>query len=225
MMKLYLGHKAYSSWSLRPWIAMRAHDVPFEEEVIPFPDTMGTDACDGVPAIRAVSPTGKVPVLHHDGLIVPDSLAILEYVAELHPDRPFWPVDARQRALARAVSAEMHSGFQALREHCPMNMRRAPRRKEAPEEVMRAILRDVRRVDTIWREALEASGGPFLFGAEFGIADAMFAPVVNRLHAYDLPRSDTAQRYMEAVMALPAWREWEAAARAEPWRITAFENA
>lgn len=199
---------------------MRMAEIPFECEVIPFGEGMGTADYAGTPRIREVSPSGKVPVLHHGDLVVPDSLAILEYLAELFPDRRLWPEERKRRARARAISAEMHSGFAALRRECGMNMGRAPRRKD----VSGAVLEDVARIDEIWNRALEASGGPFLFGERFCIADAMYAPVVNRFHVYDLPRSAVAQAYMDAVMALPAWREWEKEARAEPWLIPAYEN-
>ncbi len=199
---------------------MRMADIPFECEVIPFEEGMGTADYAGTPRIREVSPTGKVPVLHHDGLIIPDSLAILEYLADLFPDRGLWPQDRKRRALARAVSAEMHSGFAALRGECGMNMGRSSRRKDVSE----AVLRDVARIDRIWSESLEAFGGPFLFGAQFCNADAMYAPVVNRFHVYDLPASPAARSYMDSVMALPAWKEWEAEAEAEPWTIAAYED-
>ncbi len=217
---LWIGNRRYSSWSMRPWMAMRVAGIPFECEVIPFGEGMGTADYAGTPRIREVSPTGKVPVLYHDGLIVHDSLAILEYVAELFPERGLWPADRKQRAMARAMSAEMHSGFAALRRECGMNMGRSPRRKDISE----VALKDVMRIDGIWREALENSGGPFLFGAHFCNADAMYAPVVNRLHAYDLPRSPEAQAYMNVMMELPAWKEWEREALAEPWIIPAYEN-
>ncbi len=199
---------------------MRMADIPFECDIIPFEEGMGTANYAGTPRIREVSPTGKVPVLHHDGLIIPDSLAILEYLADLFPDRGLWPQDRKRRALARAVSAEMHSGFAALRGECGMNMGRSPRRKNVSE----AVLRDVARIDRIWSESLEAFGGPFLFGTQFCNADAMYAPVINRFHVYDLPASPAARSYMDSVMALPAWKEWEAEAEAEPWTIAAYED-
>ncbi len=219
-LELWIGNRKYSSWSMRPWIAMRVADVPFTCRVIPFGEGMGTPEYRGTPRIREVSPTGKVPVLHHGGLVVHDSLAILEYVAELFPDRGLWPEDLERRARARAVSAEMHSGFAALRRECGMNMGRPPERKD----VSAAALADAARIDRIWSDSLDAYGGPFLFGERFCNADAMFAPVVNRFHAYDLPRSAAAQAYMDAIMALDAWREWEREALAEPWTIPAYET-
>ena len=219
-MKLYIGNRNYSSWSLRPWIAMRAAGVDFDEEVIPFGEGMGTPAYRGTPRLAEVSPTAKVPVLHHDGLVLAESLAILEYIADLFPRKRLWPEDAGARARARAMAAEMHAGFPALRGECVMNMRRPVARRR----VSAAVLKDVARICDIWEQALRESGGPFLFGGTFGNADAMFAPVVSRFHVYDLPRPPTAQAYMDAVMALPAWREWEDKARAEPWVIEAFED-
>ena len=219
-LKLWIGNRRYSSWSLRPWIAMRMADIPFECEVIPFEEDIGTENYAGTPRLHEVSPTGKVPVLHHGDLVIPDSLAILEYLADLFPDRGLWPEERERRAMARAISAEMHAGFAALRNECGMNMGRSPRRKDISE----AALRDVERIDRIWSEVLEASGGPFLFGQRFCNADAMYAPVVNRLHAYDLPRSSAAQAYMDTIMNLPAWKEWEREALAEPWTIEAYEN-
>ncbi len=219
-LRLYIGNRRYSSWSMRPWIAMRMAGISFECEVIPFGEGMGTADYAGTPRIRKISPTGKVPVLHHDGLIVHDSLAILEYVAEIFPEHGMWPAERRRRAMARAISAEMHSGFAALRRECGMNLGRVPLCKDVSE----AAIRDVRRIDEIWSGALEDSGGPFLFGERFCIADAMYAPVVNRLHAYDLPRSPTAQAYMDIMMELPAWKEWEREALAEPWIIPAYED-
>jgi glutathione S-transferase len=205
---LYIGNKNYSSWSLRPWIAMEAAGIPFEEILIPF------DFPAGNPRFREISPTGRVPVLHHGNLRVWESLSIIEYVSELYPAAGLWPKDRAQRAMARSVSMEMLSGFRALRGACPMNMRRARAKIALPDGVME----DVARVETIWREMRAASGGPFLFGA-FSAADAMFAPVVNRFDVYDLVTASDTLSYMAAVKAHPAWLKWEAAARAEPWIV------
>lgn len=205
-MKLYIGNKRYSSWSLRPWIALRTAGIPFEEEMVWLrrPDTAA--------AIAQVSPTGKVPVLVDGDLVIQESIAILEYAAERAP--VLWPEDPRARAMARAVSAEMHAGFAPLRMACPMDMAREPQAIELSPEV-RA---NVARIVAIWTEcrARFGTGGDFLFGARFGNADAMFAPVVNRFHAYAIEVSPVARAYMDAVMATPAWREWDAAARLEP---------
>lgn len=205
---LYIGNKNYSSWSLRPWIAMEAAGIPFSDRVIPF------DFAAGNPAFRDLSPTGRVPVLHHGKVRVWESLAIIEYVAELFPDAGIWPGESEARAQARSVSMEMLSGFRALRGACPMNIRRPQRRIELPDGVMD----DVARIETIWRDALERWGGPFLFGG-FSAADAMFAPVVNRLHAYLLTSDYGALAYMDRVMAHPAWKKWQEAALAETWIV------
>jgi len=205
---LYIGNKNYSSWSLRPWIAMQAAGVPFTDHVIPF------DFPAGNPKFKPISPTGRVPVLHHGDVRVWESLAIIEYVAELFPDAGIWPRDAGARAEARAISMEMLSGFRALRNACPMNMRRQPRAIALPEGVMD----DVARIETIWKETLARSGGPFLFGA-FSAADAMYAPVVNRLETYRLTQDDAVLAYIARVKAHPAWQTWQTAALAEPWIV------
>ncbi|MXN52714.1 glutathione S-transferase [Shinella sp. AETb1-6] len=205
---LYIGNKNYSSWSLRPWIAMEAAGVPFTDEVIPF------DFPAGNPKFKAISPTGRVPVLHHGDVRVWESLAIIEYVAELFPDKGIWPKDAGARAEARAISMEMLSGFRALRNACPMNIRREPRAIALPD----GVTDDVARIETIWKEALARSRGPFLFGA-FSAADAMYAPVVNRFETYRLTEDDAVLAYIARVKAHPAWQKWQAAALAEPWIV------
>ena len=205
---LTIGNKAYSSWSLRPWILLTAFGIPFDETVIPMyrPETRAE--------MLAVGPTGKVPVLRAGDIVVAESIAILEFIAESFPDRAIWPSDRAARALARAVSAEMHAGFVSLRQACPTNFRRAPRAVPISAEV-RA---DVDRIEALWADARArfGQGGPFLFGA-FSAADAMYAPVVNRLDAYAVPVRPETRAYMEAVMALPAWQAWIAAAADEPW--------
>ncbi|MFB2552936.1 glutathione S-transferase family protein [Ensifer soli] len=205
---LYIGNKNYSSWSLRPWLAMTATGIPFTETLIPF------DFPAGNPRFREISPTGRVPVLHHGDLRISESLAIIEYVAELYPDAGLWPGDAKARATARSISTEMVAGFRALRNACPMNLRRPKERIVLSENVDG----DVARIGTIWREALAASGGPFLFGA-FGAADAMFAPVVTRFDTYRLVDDPRTLAYMDAVMDHPAFRLWHDAALKEPWIV------
>ena len=205
---LYVGNKNYSSWSFRPWIALEAAGVPFTDKVIPF------DFPAGNPEIRKISPTGKVPVLYHGAVRVWESLAIIEYAAELYPDRGIWPADAAARAEARAISMEILSGFHALRNACPMNIRRTP----ATVDLSDGVRKDVARIETIWKTALARSGGPFLFGA-FSAADAMYAPVVNRFEAYCLTTDETVLAYMARMKAHPAWQTWEVAARAEPWIV------
>lgn len=197
-MKLVIGNRNYSSWSLRPWIAMRHLGIRFDEEVV-FLDKPDTQQ-----RIRAHSPAGRVPFLVDGDLVVWDSLAILEYLAEKHPS--LWPADARQRARARSVAAEMHSGFTALRGAMPMNVRnRFPGQGRGAD-----VDADLRRIAGIFESAL----APFLFG-QFCAADAMFAPVVLRFRTYEPPLSRRSQAYVEAMLALPAMREWIAAAERE----------
>jgi glutathione S-transferase len=218
-MKLVIGNKNYSSWSLRPWIAMKTMGLPFEEVVIPM----------NLPNTRAEmlkhSPTGLVPTLIDGDITVFETIAILEYLNDKYPNAGLWPKDIGVRAHARAISAEMHAGFAALRRDCPMNIRRAVKKHIVSPEAAQ----NVERIDALWSDARarfggsqEGGGGPFLFGA-FSNADAMYAPVINRFHVYDLPRSKTAQAYMDAMMALPAWKEWEAASRKETWVIGKVE--
>jgi glutathione S-transferase len=211
---LVLANKAYSSWSMRPWLVLRHFGIPFEDIVIPMnrPETRAE--------ILKHAPSGKCPSLHDGTISVWDSLAIIEYLAETYPVFPIWPRGTEARAHARSLSAEMHSGFTALRSECPMNIRRPRRRINVSEEV----LADVKRIDEAFIDARTRFGGTgaFLFG-EFSAADAMFAPVVNRFETYDLPVSDVSRAYMSAVKALPAWQEWERDARAEPWRIEHYE--
>jgi len=213
-LKLIIGNKNYSSWSFRPWIAMKVAGIPFEEEVISL------DAPDFKPRLKAVSGTGKVPTLIDGDIKVWESLAILEYLAEKFPAAKLWPADPAARAFARAISSEMHAGFQPLRKACPMNMWRPIIRREMPADVKA----NVARIDAMWTEsrARHGKGGAFLFGA-FGAADAMYAPVVARFHTYGLDVSETSRAYMEAVMALPAWAEWKAAAVQEPWVLAEDE--
>jgi glutathione S-transferase len=212
--RLFIANKAYSSWSMRPWLVMAHFGLPFEEIVIPL--DLPTTRIE----ILRHSPTGKLPALAVDDLLVWESLAILEYLAETHPDLPIWPADREARAIARSIAAEMHAGFGDLRKACPMNLRRPVRAIPVSD----AVLADVERIEALWATVrkLYGQGGPFLFGA-FSAADAMYAPVVNRFHTYDLARKDGSRAYMEAMMALPAWRQWAAGAEAEPWFIDRYE--
>ena len=215
-MKLILGNKNYSSWSMRPWIAMRQMGLAFEEVVIPMnqPDTRAR--------MLDHSPTGLVPTLVDGDVTIFETIAILEYLNDKFPQAGLWPKDIGVRAHARAISAEMHAGFAVLRRDCPMNIRR-PVRKHLPSADGAA---HAARVDALWTDARQrfGAGGAFLFGA-FTAADAMYAPVINRFHTYDLPRSPVSQAYMDAMMALPSWKEWETASRAEPWTIEKSEVA
>jgi len=207
---LVIGNKNYSSWSFRPWIAMKAAGIPFEEKLIPLhmPDTKA--------AIAKYSPAGKVPILLDGDMTVWESLAILDHLAERFPGKNLWPADPKARAHARSVATEMHGGFAPLRNHCPMNMRRPPKKRDMPADVAA----NVKRVDDIWTECRKrfGQGGPFLFGA-FGAADAMYAPVVSRFVTYELPASPESRAYIAAVTALPAWAEWRDVGVKEPWRI------
>jgi glutathione S-transferase len=211
-MRLYIGNKNYSSWSFRPWIAMKAKGVAFEEFLIPFDDEGGN------PKFKEFSPTGKVPVLVDGKTSIWESLSILEYLHDRYPRWGFWPSDDLTRAHARSVASEMHGGFGALRSACPMNLRRPVRAIEVSD----AVRRDVARIEEIWSGCLEAHGGPFLYG-EFCNADAMFAPVVNRLEKYALSDHPAVKSYSRAMKGLSAWQEWEAAALAEPWIVPADE--
>ncbi|HWA39532.1 MAG TPA: glutathione S-transferase family protein [Burkholderiales bacterium] len=205
-MRLLIGNKNYSSWSLRPWVAMRHFGIAFEEEVV-FLDKPDTQE-----KIRRVNPAGRVPCLVDGGLVVWDSLAILEYLAEREPR--LWPADAAQRARARSVAAEMHSGFPALRNAMSMNVRkRFPGKGRSAE-----VDAEVQRIEKIWGEATK----PFLFGS-FCAADAMFAPVVLRFRTYEPPLSAASKAYMDAMLALPAMREWIAAAEREGEPIAKYD--
>jgi glutathione S-transferase len=207
-LKLIVGNKNYSSWSMRPWIAMKVAGLAFEETVISL------DAADFKKRVCAVSGTGKVPVLIDDDVQVWESLAILEYLAEKLPDAGLWPADRPARAYARAIANEMHAGFLPLRRHLPMNMWRPVIKRELTPEA--AV--NVQRIEEIWSTCRMrfGQGGPFLFG-RYGAADAMYAPVVARLHTYAVDVGAGTRAYMDAVMALPAWREWYDAAIKEPW--------
>ena len=204
---LVIGNKNYSSWSLRPWLLLRAFGVPFDEHrlVLDTPAFHDEIAC--------WSPTRRVPVLHDEGLVVPDSLAICEYANERWLDGAGWPASRAARAVARAAAAEMHAGFADLRGQLPMNVRRTPdayRWNEAAQQ-------DIDRVQQLWHRlrATHGGGGPFLFG-DFGIVDAIFAPVAFRFLGYGVPMDAVATAYVDALLAMPAMREWRAAAHAEP---------
>ncbi|PXW22323.1 glutathione S-transferase family protein [Paraburkholderia caballeronis] len=204
-MRLVIADKNYSSWSMRPWVLLKHFGIPFDETLIEL-DEPGTKA-----AILAHSASGKVPCLvTDDGFAVWDSLAIAETLAERHPQHAMWPRDPNARARARSVSAEMHSGFGALRGAMPMNIRTSKPGVGATPDV----LADVARIDALWRECVAASGGPFLFG-DFTIADAMYAPVVMRFNSYRPALSAEAAAYAARVTALPAVAAWIEAARRE----------
>jgi len=202
---LFVGSKRYSSWSLRPYLALAQTGTAFETTTILL------DQDDSKANIAKVSPAGRVPVLHHDGLVIWDSLAICEYLAELFPDTKLWPSERPARAKARAISAEMHSGFAALRRDMPMDL---GANKPGVGHTAEALA-DVRRVHAIWHDALNASGGPFLFGS-FTIADAMFAPVATRFVTYGVDLDALCRTYVDTTFALPWMQEWVADAAREP---------
>jgi glutathione S-transferase len=205
-MTLLIGNRNYSSWSLRAWLLMRQTGIPFEERLL----TLGSDEFRR--EVHRYSPAGRVPVLVDAGFAVWDTLAIAEYLAERFPHRGIWPDDAQDRARARSVCAEMHSGFSALRSQMPMNLEaRLPGRGWNVQ-----VQADVDRIVELWSALRErhAANGPFLFG-RFGAADAFFAPVVARLETYAVPTPPVCDAYRQAVLALPAMREWTASALAE----------
>lgn len=211
---LVIGNKNYSSWSLRPFMALSMAHIPFEETVIPLyrPDTKRR--------IREHSGAGKVPVLTHGKLTVWESIAILEYLAEIFPDRKLWPDGKAARAAARSAASEMHCGFTALRRACPMNLHR-PRKAIPLSDEVRA---DIARIDALWRDCRKSYGrkGRFLFGA-FSNTDAMFAPVVTRFDTYDVKVSPESRAYMDAVLATPAFQTWKKAALQEKWVLASEE--
>ncbi|HYZ31670.1 MAG TPA: glutathione S-transferase family protein [Crenalkalicoccus sp.] len=211
--RLVIGTKRYSSWSLRGWLAVRLAGLDLEEVVIPL---------EGGPsaALAAMTPSGLVPYLEHRGARIWESLAICEYCAEHAPG--LWPEERRARAHARSIAAEMHAGFRALRQTMPMNLgREFPGRGRIPE-----ALSDIARIEAIWAEALAAHGGPFLFGAHFGLADAMFAPVVTRFLTWQPELSAPSRAYVTAVRAHPLMQRWYAEAAAEPvsWLLAKYEQ-
>lgn len=211
---LVIGNKNYSSWSMRPWLALRATDIAFDEVVIP----LYTGAADKQ-RILDVSPAGKVPVLVDGDITVWDSLAIIEYAAERFPEANLWPQDRARRAHARSVSAEMHSGFQALRNECGMNLHRPVGAKP----LSAAAEADIARIQAIWSECRRSYGGPYLFGG-FSGADAMYAPVVHRFLTYAIETSEEVSAYIAAMTALPAFRQWTEAGLAETLVIEKFEQ-
>lgn len=212
---LYIGNKNYSSWSLRSWLMIKQTGAPFEEVVIPLegPGRRTT-------AIRPLSPSGRVPALKHGELVLWESTAIGEYLAELFPNASLWPEDRAARAIARAVSAEMHCGFAALRTAMPMNIRRT--RITLPTTP--AVDEDVARITTIWRDCRTRFGaaGSFLFGT-FGIADAMFAPVATRFRTYGVTLDAVSAAYVDAIYTHPAMREWIDAAHQEAFAIPDYD--
>ncbi|WP_284337844.1 glutathione S-transferase family protein [Comamonas sp. NoAH] len=213
MLQLYIGNKNYSSWSMRPWVAMRQLDIPFKEILVRF-DGFGPSS-QFKQTMLALTPTGNVPLLVHDGLAIWDTLAIAEYLAEEFPDAGIWPRAFADRARARSICAEMHSGFAALRRHCPMNIEAAlPEIGARIWSEQAGVRADVQRLSAMWTTLLQSHGGPMLFG-HFSMADAFFAPVCMRLHNYALPVTPAVEAYIERVLALPAVQAWITDALAE----------
>ena len=214
--RLYLGTRRYSSWSMRGWLLVTLAGLDVDETVIPLGETAS-------PEVAAISPSGLVPYLEHRGLAIWDSLAIAEYCAELNP--VLWPLDRPGRTRARVIAAEMHAGFRGLRIAMPMNLTRdGPGRGPTPD-----ALHDLHRIAALWRDtrAQFGSGGPYLFGAVFNAADAMYAPVVARLLTYSPPLAADTRAYCDAVRAHPLVAAWYAAAAQEPeaWKLAKYENA
>ncbi len=207
---LIIGNKNYSSWSLRHWLALKQAGIEFTEIRIPL------STPESYEQLLRYSPSGKVPVLQHGNLLIWESLAICEYLAELFPDRHLYPQSVEARAVARAVSSEMHAGFAPLRQHMPMDCRSRIPRNPSPE-----VQADIDRILSIWKYCRQTygQGGDFLFG-EFTIADAMYAPVVSRFTTYGVELDAIAHAYSEAIWAFPAMQEWLADAKAEPEVIT-----
>ncbi len=206
MLKLYVGNKNYSSWSMRPWVLLKQAGIPFEEVMVRF------DSFDAGSTFKTtlggITPTGRVPVLTDDGFAIWDTLAIAEYAADKFPEKNLWPQDPQARGRARSICAEMHAGFSALRSHCPMNIEAAL--PEIGQLVWRdhpAVRADVQRIVAMWSGLLEQYGGPLLFG-EFSIADAYFAPVCMRLKTYALPVPQAIADYVNRVVALPGVKAW-----------------
>ena len=208
MYTLHIANKNYSSWSLRPWVLMRQLSIPFVERLSAFDSG----------SFHAFSPSGRVPCLHDHDIVIWDSLAIAEYLAERHPG--VWPADPQARAWARCAAAEMHSGFGVLRQHCGMNCGVRCRLKEIPA----ALQLDIQRIDALWTEGIGRFGGPYLGGGKFSAVDAFFAPVAFRVRTYDLALGQVAAEYARRMLELPAMQSWFAEALQEPWRDRAHEE-
>ncbi len=213
MPTLVIANKLYSSWSLRPWLLMKQLGVAFDEILIPL------DLPDTKAKVLKHSPAGKVPILIDGDVTVWESIAIMEYVGDAF-GAPVWPEDPKARAMARSVAAEMHAGFQGLRSACPMNLGKKYAQKNRGE----AVARDVARFSEIVRQARErfGAGGPFLFG-RFSAADAMYAPLATRLDTYSIALDETTRAYVDAILSLPAFKEWRAAGLKEEWVVGADE--
>lgn len=212
MYKLFIANKNYSSWSLRPWVLMRELGIIFDENLMPFQQGSNWES------FRAFCPSGKVPCLIDNAEVVWDSLGITEYLAERH--QGVWPADSAARSWARCATAEMHSGFSALRNQCGMNIALRVRLREMTP----ALLADITRIDELWTQGLQRFGGPFLAGEHFTAVDAFFTPVAFRVQTYGLALSDTASAYAKHLLELASMQDWQQQALAEPWRDEAHED-
>jgi len=214
-MQLIIANKLYSSWSMRPWLVLRAAGLDFSETVIPLrqPDTGAK--------IREYSPSGKVPVLIDGDVVIWESLAIISFLADRFPEKGIWPQGEAARACAKAISMEMHGGFQALRQACPMNLGK----RFAPRDLGEKVAADVARIEAIFSDTRKrfSASGPFLFGDSFTAADAMFAPIVTRLETYQIPVQSETRTYMDAIQSHPAFQRWTSEALREAWHIPEFE--
>lgn len=208
---LFIANKNYSSWSLRPWLLMTELNIPFTEKLIPFQESNHAN-------FKTFAPSAKVPCLHNAETVVWDSLAIMEYLAEAYPN--VWPQNSQARAWARSASAEMHSGFPALRSQCSMNC--GLRLKL--HNLTNALQADINRLDELWRDGLQRFGGPFLAGTEFSAVDAFYAPVAFRVQTYSLPMSAPSLEYVARILALDGMQDWYKAALREPWREESHEH-
>jgi len=213
MLKLYIGNKNYSSWSMRPWVLLTQAQIAFEEVVVRFDGF--TPESEFKQTLQSISPAGKVPVLQDGALVVWDTLAIAEYAAEKFPEKKLWPQSIGERALARSLCAEMHAGFMGLRSNCPMNIEASlPKQGAIIWRDKPAVRLDVERIVAMWTQLLEAHSGPMLFG-DFSVVDAYYAPVCMRLKTYALPVPATITAYIERVTSLPGVKAWIDAALKE----------
>lgn len=206
MYTLYIANKNYSSWSLRPWVLMKELGIPFDERLIPFKDELSWRP------FRDICPSGKVPCLIDGETTVWDSIAIIEYLAEHHDG--VWPAGKAARAWARCAVAEMHAGFQPLRDICTMNVGLRVRLNAATQP----LKRDIERINRLWSDGLERFGGPFLAGDRFTAVDAFYTPVAFRIQTYGLPMTDDAEAYAQRLLSLESMKQWQAQALKEPWR-------
>lgn len=213
MYQLFIADKNYSSWSLRPWLLMTELGIAFSEQQSRF------DGPDNHTKFRHFSPNGKVPCLHHDGEIIWESLAIIEYLAERHAG--VWPADAKARAFARCAATEMHAGFTTLRGTCPMSVGI----RVQLHEIKPALQADLDRLNELWQQGLQRFGGPFLAGQQFSAVDAFFAPVAFRVQSYGLQLPASARAYVDLLLSLPGMQAWQQAALADPYREPSHEAA